>query len=125
MAPNPQSQAIVTANDIMALAQQVMNLYRTIVDLDAVWTDDQVANIIAKFGTAPVQPDGSLGTADATPNTSNPIIALNYPPLARDVSSLQLNQAKTILDGIVAYVDGQAVTANPGARAILNAVIGG
>jgi hypothetical protein len=125
MAATPQSQAIEVANGLMSCAQQLMNTYKQLKTLSAEWTDDQVANYLAQLKTAPVQPDGSLGPPDANPVHSNPIVQADYPALSRAVSSLQIEQVKSILDGVSGYIDGQAVTTQPGARAILNAVVGG
>jgi hypothetical protein len=77
------------------------------------------------MSTVKVNADGSLGTADATPNANNPIDPAKYPGMTRAMSSTQITQMKTVLDGIVSYINGQALAANPGARAILNAAVGG
>jgi hypothetical protein len=102
-----------------------MATYQQIVALDAAWTDTTSATVIAAMGTAVQNADGSLGAPDGTPNAAHPINPLLYPVLSQAVSSTQLAQAKTILDGVRSYVEGQAVSTQAGARAILNAVIGG
>src|SRR5216684_2857305 len=103
-----QSQAIQVANQLMSLSQQLLSIYQQMLTLDAAWTDDAVATVVAAMATTALNADGSSGAADGTPNVAHPIA-----------------QAKTIMDGIVAYVGGQAVTTQAGARAILNAVTGG
>lgn len=125
MSATPQSQAIQTANQIMSLSQQLLGIYQQMVILDAAWTDDAVATTIAAMATTALNADGSPGTADGSPNVAHPINLATYPTLSRAVSSNQIGQAKTIMDGIVAYVGGSAVSTQAGARAILNAVTGG
>ena len=123
--PTLNTQAIQTANNLMNLAQQLLIIYQQMVIIDAAWTDDTVATTIAAMGTVTVNGDGTLGTADGAPNVAHPINLALYPSLSRAVSSNQIGQVKTIMDGIVAYVGGQAVSQQAGARAILNAVNGG
>ncbi len=120
-----QSQAIQVANQLMSLSQQLLSIYQQMLTLDAAWTDDAVATVVAAMATTALNADGSSGAADGTPNVAHPISLTTYPTLSRAVSSNQIAQAKTIMDGIVAYVGGQAVTTQAGARAILNAVTGG
>lgn len=125
MAATQQSQAIAVANQLISLSNQLMSIYQQMVALDAAWTDQGVATVLAALTTAALNTDGSLGTADGTPNVAHPINPATYPSLSRAVSSNQIGQAKTIMDGLVSYVNGQAVSTQAGARAILNAVIGG
>lgn len=125
MAVTKQSQAIQTANGLIAAANQLMSLYQQMTILDAAWTDDGVANVIAAMGTVALNTDGSLGTADGAPNVANPLNPVTYPALARAISSNQIGQLKTILDAVVAYINGSAVSTQASARPILNAAIGG
>lgn len=125
MAATQNSQATQIANQVISLSQQLLNIYQQMVILDAAWTDDAAATTIAALGTTAVNTDGTPGAADGSPNVAHPINLATYPALVRAVSSNQIGQAKTIMDGIVAYVGGQAVTTQPSARAILNAVTGG
>lgn len=125
MATTPNSQAVQVANQLIALSQQLLAVYQQMVVLDAAWSDNAVATTIAAMSTTVLGADGAPGAADGAPNTAHPISLGVYPTLSRAVSSTQISQAKTIMDGIVAYVGGQAVTTQIGARAILNAVSGG
>lgn len=125
MAATPQSQAIQTANQLISLSQQLLGIYQQMVNLDSAWSDDAVATTIAAMTTTALNADGSPGTVDGAANVAHPISLTTYPTLSRAVSSNQIGQAKTIMDGIVAYVGGSAVTTQVGARAILNAVTGG
>lgn len=125
MPATSQSQAIQTANTIMSLSSQLLSIYQQMVIIDAAWTDDAVAATVAAMATTALNADGSAGTADGSPNVTHPIDLSKYATLSRAVSSNQIGQAKTIMDGIVAYVGGQAVSTQGAARAILNAVTGG
>ncbi len=125
MAATQNSQAIQVANQIISLSQQLLNIYQQMVIIDAAWTDDGVATTIAAMATTAVGTDGIPGAADGAPNVAHPINLGTYPALLRAISSNQLGQAKTIMDGIVQYVGGQAVTTQASARGILNAVTGG
>lgn len=122
----PQSQAIEVANNLLAYAQEVMTLYANLKLMDAQWTDDQVAGTLLNLNTVPYNLDGSLGTTnDPAPDQTHPINTANYPTLNRPVSVYHLTVAKTVLDGIVTYIEGGAVTQQPSARSFLNSVIGG
>lgn len=123
--PNPNTQAIAVANGLIQASSQLMGLYQLMTQLDQQWTDDAVATTLANMGTVALNADGTPGTADASPNAAHPINLNTYPGLSRLISSNQIAQLKTILDGIVNYVGGQAVSTQAGARAILNAGIGG
>lgn len=125
MPATPNSQSLQVANQLLSLSQQLLGVYQQMVILDAAWTDDSVATILAALTTTALNADGTPGTADGAPNAAHPISLVAYPALSRAVTSTQIAQAKTIMDGIVAYVNGQAVSTQAGARAILNAVTGG
>jgi len=116
------SQAIRIANNIVSISQQMMVLYQQIVALDAAWTDTGAATVLAAMATTAVNADGSPGAADGAPNTAHPISSV---ALSQALSSTQFTQAKTILDAIKSLIEGNAVTAQGGARAILNVTING
>lgn len=124
MPATAQTQAVQIANLLILLAQQQLSIYQQMVILDAAWTDDNAANIIAALATAPQNPDGSLGTADGSANAAHPIDT-RVVGLSRALTSTQIGQLKTIMDGIVAYVGGQAVSTQASARPILNVATGG
>jgi hypothetical protein len=125
MAVNPQTQAIAVINQLENLAIQLMAIYQQMVVLDAAWVDNSMANTINALGTVVLNADGSTGAADGTPNTAHPIDPNKYPSLSRTLSATQITQLKTILDNIVTYVNGSAVSATASARAILNSAFGG
>lgn len=125
MAATPQTQAIQVANALVSASQQLMALYQLMVTIDQQWTDDAVATTLAAMTTAALNADGSVGANDGSPNTSHPISPTTYPTMTRALSSTQFAQIKTILDGIVNYVGGSAVSTQVGARAIINFAVGG
>src|SRR5690242_4586796 len=116
MAATQNSQAIQVANQIISLSQQLLSLYQQMVVIDAAWSDNGIAATIAAMATTAVGSDGQPGAADGSPNTAHPISLATYPALLRAVSSTQIGRAKTIMDGIVNYVGGQAVSTQAGAR---------
>jgi hypothetical protein len=121
MAMNPQTQAIGTANQLISLAVQLMAIYQQMVVIDAAWTDNSMANTMNALATAVLNADGSVGAVDGTPNTAHPITNIS---LQRSMSATQITQLKTVLDNIVTYVNGGAVSATASARGILNSASG-
>jgi hypothetical protein len=122
----PQTQAVQIANQLMAISTQMIQLWQQMVALDAAWTDQGVAATLAAMGTVALNTDGTAGAADGTPNAAHPLDPAKYPALAHLLSSNQIVSIKSILDnGIVNYINGQAVSTQVGARAILNAATGG
>ena len=125
MAATQQSQAIQIANQLVSMSTQLLSIYQQMVILDAAWTDDGAATVLAAMGTVAINADGSTGAADGAPNVAHPLNPATYPTLVRAISSNQIAQLKTILDGIVSYVGGSAVTTQASARGILNIAVGG
>jgi hypothetical protein len=124
MAATQQTQAIAVANQLISLSATLIGLYQQMVILDAAWTDNSVANVLAAMKTVALGADGAPGAADGAPNVGHPIDPALYPALQRSLSSTQLGQLKSILDGVVAYVGGSAVSTQAAARPILNAAVG-
>src|SRR6266849_2430563 len=122
---NPQTQAIQIANQLTGLSSQLMAIYTQMVILDAAWTDQGIANVLNAMGTVVLNTDGSTGTVDVSPNVTHPLDPAKYPSLTRSLSSNQITSLKTILDNIVTYVNGSAVSATASARAISNTSVGG
>jgi hypothetical protein len=122
---NPQTQAIQIANTLFNLSSQLMAVYTQMVVLDQQWTDQGSANVINALGTVAINVDGSTGASDATPNVAHPVDPAKYPSIQRSLSANQISSIKTVLDNIVTYVNGSAVTATPSARGILNSAVGG
>ena len=125
MSATPNSQAIQVMNGLIQAAQQFMQSYNQLVTLQQQWTDNNVGATLALLTTAALNADGTIGANDGSPNSAHPISPTAYPSALRAVTATQVSQAKTILDGFVTYINGQAVTTQVGAHAILNAMVGG
>src|SRR6266436_6441176 len=107
---NPQTQAIQTANTMFNLAAQLMSLYTQMVALDAAWLDQGSAAVLAAMGTVIQNADGSLGTADVTPNITHPLDPTKYPSIQRSLSSNQIASFNTGIWGQVHLLTGGAFT---------------
>lgn len=121
---NPQTQAIGLINELLGWAVQLKAMSDAMVALDGVWSDNNVGATLNAFGTVALNADGSPGAADGTVNTAHPINPTNYPGITRMLSATQITQIKTILDTIPTLVSGSAVSAQSGARGILNFAAG-
>lgn len=123
-APITQQEAINTINNLVTAAQELVTFYNNQSALDLYWNDNGIANMIAAMQTIPLNTDGTLGsTPDSTPNAAHPLNINAYPGLTRTLSPTQITQIKTILDAVVSLLNGNAVTAQGGARAILDAAV--
>lgn len=119
----PQQQTLNTINNLIAASQLIMSVYNTQSALDQYWTDNSVATTMAALGTVALNADGTTGAADGTPNEAHPLDPSKYTNLSRTLSPNQITQIKTILDAVVSLINGNAVSAQTGARAILNATV--
>jgi len=120
-----QSQALQEANGLINAAAQVMGLFTQLQQLQGVWTDTNTGATLESLATCALNADGSLGAPDAQPDPTHPIDTTKHPELTRSISATQIEQIKSTLDDIVAYINGADLNANPGARAILNMAVGG
>jgi hypothetical protein len=122
----PQTQPIGWANAQTNSANNLLNWYANQVALNNQFTNNGIATLLSNCTTAPIGADGTQsGTTDGTPNTAHPLSAAVYPTLQRTLSEIQLAQIQTACQAVTNYIDGLAVTTNPGAHAILNnAVLG-
>lgn len=125
MAATPQSATIQLANNLISLAQQMINVYNAHSALQQQWTDQGIANQLNALATAALATDGSLGTADVSANVAHPIDTRVVTSLGKALSSNQLTAIKSLLDQVKSLIDGNAVTAQGGAHGILNAAVGG
>lgn len=125
MSASPQTQAIQNANTIISLAAQLLTLSQSITQVNNAWQDQGSANVLNAMATRAAKTDGTLGTADVTPNNANPIDIGAYITLNRAISSNTLAAMLTVLNNIPTYVAGSAVAATSGVRAICNQATGG
>jgi hypothetical protein len=125
MAATPQSQAIGIANQLITAADTLIQLDYVISQINQQWTDVGTANILNAMGTVAQNVDGSMGATDGTANVAHPLNPATYGSLLRAVSANQLASMLTVLNNIPLYINGSAISATPGVRAILNAEAGG
>jgi hypothetical protein len=119
--PTAQTQAINVANTIISLSQQLKAIYDAYSVVQQQWNDDAIANTLNAQATAAVNTDGSLGSPDGAPNVTHPI---SSGLMARALSSNQVASMKTILDAYKSLIDGNAVSAQLSARAVISAAVG-
>lgn len=121
MPATPQSQAINGANDLLFVMQQLQQVRATV---DNYVRQYVAANYSAEwnaFPTAAVNADGSLGTADATPNTARPIDTriANVSGLQVPLSATNLVNGVALLQALQAFFTNQVV-ATSNRDAIMN-----
>lgn len=114
MADTKQTKAIAAANGIIGIAQQLSSLRSTINAFVAPYNSEGYSTVWNNLATAALNADGSLGTADASPNTSHPIdtrVAANQ-GLLKAVSATQLVNAVAMIEQLQNFFGNLAVTQN-------------
>ena len=114
MPTTPQNQAANFLNTLISLGASLDSI-RTAIDAAANFANEAGgAGILSAFPTAPLSADGSLGTPDATPDTSHPIDTRT--PAGELLSrAFTANDAVALLNalgGVANVIRGQALTAN-------------
>ena len=104
MTATKQSQAIQSANTLISNAAQLFALYQSIKANAQQFSDLNVGGLLNSLSTAALNADGSLGTADVSPNVANPLDTRLY-GLSRSVSANQLNAMINTLNFIVTFVE--------------------
>lgn len=114
MADTKQSKAIAAANNALAIAQQLSNIRNAINILLTENTNNGYTTTWSSFATAPFNADGSLGTADSTPNTAHPIDTrvTGLAGLANAVSETQLANLVLAFQQLQNFFGNTAVTTN-------------
>lgn len=125
MSANQQSQAIADANAIMGLAVQLVGLYNAITSANQAWNDHSALTVLQAMGTVAQNADGSLGTADGSPNAIHPLDTTKYPTLQRAILSSDLGSILTQLNAVVSFINGSAIGPTAGVRSVLNKASGG
>lgn len=112
MAATPQSQAIGLVGDELFVAQQLQQAIATVRNHVAQYVATNVSAAWLAMATAPANADGSLGTADGTPNNAHPIdtrvaglAALPVPLSANNLVSME-----AIFQLLLAFFDGTGST---------------
>lgn len=123
MPATPATMAAQAANTLISVAQQYVQLQQTVAQLATYMTDNGIQTTLNAMATSAFLADGSIGAADGTPNTNHPINA-SY-GLNRAITAFQISQLVSVCTAIANATNGQAVTANAGAMAILLAATGG
>lgn len=115
--------AVKYANQVCSLVQQLQGVLANVEALAAINAANPLSsNFWNLLNTTALAADGSLGTADGTPNTAHDIDPRVYAALARAVSATQLTQALQVLVDFNAFCQGTAVAANASRPAQINAV---
>lgn len=96
-------QRVINANALLLQA------YQQAVSLALENTDEGYATLAASFPTAASNPDGSVGTADGTPNTAHPITIPLGSPLNK--SATALGQGVQNLADLKNFMENVAVSA--------------
>lgn len=114
MADTKQTKAIAAANGIIGIAQQLAILRSNINAFVVPYNSEGYSTVWNNLATAALNTDGSLGTADSTPNVSHPIdtrVAANT-NLAKAVSATQLINAVAMIEQLQNFFTNLAVTQN-------------
>lgn len=111
-ADTKQTKAITAANTVIALAQQLAILRSSINDFVTAYNSEGYSNVWNALPTATQNTDGSLGTADGSPNTAHPINTGTVTTLAKAVSATQLVNAVSMLEQLQNFFGNAEVTQN-------------
>lgn len=114
--------AIDYANQIIALATQLRNIRALIAEIVTLNVTSPFGNLWATFATTNTNADGTLATADSTPNVAHPIDPRVYTGLTRAVKSGDLTNALQLIVDFQAFMAGTALVANGARPANINAV---
>jgi len=126
MTATTQTQAIQYANTLISDAAQLLSLYQNIKANAQQFTDLNIGGVLNSFSTTAMNADGSVGTADGSPNVAHPIDPRVYTGLTRAVSANQVNAMINTLNFVVTFVECTgAVAQQSGIRANLATMSGG
>src|SRR5690348_2782599 len=112
MSASLQSQAISVANQLISIGQQVYNLQQQINGTNGVYIQLTLSTALAALPTCVVNTDGSLGTADGSPNAAHVIdtrIAAAS-SLNRAISANDLASLNTFVAAVASLAAGSAVS---------------
>ena len=118
-----QSQTVAMINESLGLIANVQLLYKQVVDFNRRNTEINPAQYWANFPTAPINSDGSLGAADATPNAAHPMTLAG---LNRAISANALFAANSaLLTDFQSFIDNQATYTAKDRRPNMDVNVGG
>lgn len=121
MAATPQSQAINGANDLLFIMQQIQSARAAADNWLKQYTASNYSAAWNAMATAPQNTDGSLGTADGSPNNTHPIDTrlAGAANLVVPLSSNNLVNGAALITALDAFFTNQVV-ATSNRDAILN-----
>lgn len=125
MPATPQTQAIQLANALLAVGAQTYNLQQQIAGILSQWTQVNAGAIYNAMATAPVNSDGTLGTADGSAVVTHVMDPRVYTTLNRAISSNDLTALNTLVTSLNALLTGATVSQQAGFPQMLNKVVGG
>ena len=106
----PNDRAITAANTLIALASQLELLTEQALAFQAAYGVQNWPTVWSALGTTATAADGTLGTADGTPNTAHAIDTRIYPGLSKAVSETALANGYNALSAFISMMTGSAVT---------------
>ncbi len=109
-------------NQIMSIAQQLRNIRAAVAEIVTINAANPLGNLWTTLGTTAVNADGTLGTADGSPNATHPIDPRAYPNLTRAVKSGDLTNGLQLIVDFQAFMAGTQVNANGARPANINAI---
>lgn len=110
------------ANQVMGLVQQLRSLRVSVAELIVINANNPLGNLWTVLKTTALNADGTLGTADASVVSTDPIDPRVYAALSRAVKASDLTAALQILVDFNTFLQGTAVAANAARPAQMNAV---
>lgn len=129
MAATLQTQTIQAINNIILAANQFSAAKALIDQVSATYTQLTLGTVIAALATTAVGADGSLGTADVSPNVAHTIDPRVYAalplPLGRAISSNDVGSLLTGLQAVSLLLAGSAAAQQGQLPQILAKVSGG
>jgi hypothetical protein len=112
MSQSRQDKALAQANALLATMVQFQGLRSSLDELLYQYQNEGYNGIWANLATCALNADGSLGAADASPNTAHPIDTRvgNNGVLTRSVTQQQLVAGIVFLQDFQKFLNNQAVT---------------
>lgn len=122
----PQTQAIQIANTVISTAAQVQTLYQNIGNLIQQYNDIGASTYWAQFSTCATNSDGSLGSADGSPNTAHVMDTRVVTGINRAISANALSALVSVYESFKNSLDGTADWPQQGGvRQIIDEAVGG
>jgi hypothetical protein len=123
MATQQSDIAIQYANQVQSLVAQLVALRQQIAGIVTVNAANPLAsNFWNVLNTTALAADGSLGTADGSPNTAHKIDSRLYPALNRSISATDLANGLQILVDLQTFFTGAQPEAVAGRPAQMDAL---